>query len=202
MAELHCKISGCILMGGHSRRFGGDDKSQLMFGSEILLQRIIRVAGAQVQNLALAVGQNTGARCDGYDLPLLIDDFPDVGPLGGLHAGLKWAQPEAHFVATFACDTPSFPADMVEQLAHAATAGAAAIALPRCRGRIHTALGLWSTALLPELERTISAGELAITRWALEFGAVLVDFESASERDFFNINSPADAQRYQALLPN
>lgn len=187
-------------MGGLSRRFGGSDKSQLRFGTRKLIDHVIGLARTQVDALALSGGEKEGVDIDRLNLPVLKDQYRGIGPMAGLHAGLNWAHPDAGFIATFACDTPSFPADMVKRLAHAAKADAAAIALPRHRGRIHTALGLWSTNLLPELERAISAGELAFTRWALDNGAVLVDFDDLSQLDFFNINSPEEAQQYQNLL--
>lgn len=202
MDEFSSRIYGCVLMGGLSRRFGGSDKSQLRLGTNKLIDHVIGLARTQVDVLALSGGQKEAVDIDRHSLPVLKDQYRAIGPMAGLHAGMKWAQLDAGFIATFACDTPSFPADMVKRLAHAAKADAAAIALPRHRGRIHTALGLWSTKLLPELERAISASELAFTRWALDNGAVLVDFDDSSQLDFFNINSPEDAQHYRLLLEN
>ena len=192
-------IFGCVLMGGQSRRFGGADKSQLRIGEATLLDHVIIGARDQVERLALGASQNGLHHDVSSGLPVLNDEYEQIGPMAGLHAAMKWAQPDAGFIATFACDTPSFPADMVEQLSQAAQVEKADVALPRHNGRIHTALGLWSTKLLPQLIRAIDANQLALTRWALDMGAVLVDFDGGPQQNFFNINSPQDAEHYRSL---
>ncbi|MDZ4307166.1 molybdenum cofactor guanylyltransferase [Allopontixanthobacter sp.] len=200
MSRLSNKIYGCVLIGGRSRRFGGMDKSQLLIGEATLLDHVIRRAQCQVEDLALSSGSSERTDVASFTLPVLRDEYDQIGPMAGLHACLKWAQRDAGYIATFACDTPSFPADMVKRLVQAAHASKAPIALPRNRGRVHTALGLWSTALLPELVRAIDAEKFAFTRWAMDNGAALVDFEDTSKLEFFNINTPEDAEQYRHLL--
>lgn len=165
-----------------------------------MLDQVILRARAQVGDLALALGQKSLSQIGASGLPPLRDEFGDAGPLGGLHAAMKWAKPQADYIATFACDTPCFPDDMVARLVQAAATNPAGIALPQGHGRVHTALGVWSTTLLAEIERAITAGELAFTRWAIESGAVLVEFPQTTGIDFFNINTPDDAQRYREWL--
>jgi molybdopterin-guanine dinucleotide biosynthesis protein A len=122
MSTRTAKTYGCVLIGGRSRRFGGMDKGQLRIGETTLLDHVIRKAHIQVEVLAL--GPSTEKLTDGaaFTLPVLWDEYDQIGPMGGLHASLKWAQHDAGYVATFACDTPSFPADMVKRLEMTANA--------------------------------------------------------------------------------
>lgn len=74
-------FNAVILAGGQSSRMGAD-KSTLVLGDETLLERAIRIAknaGAQSVYVSRASDADTDIR----------DDFPDCGPLGGIHAALK-----------------------------------------------------------------------------------------------------------------
>ncbi len=207
--SLNNPIYGCVLMGGQSRRFGGVNKSQFNVGGQALFEHVIQSANDQVTELAIGLGTNDIDHHALHKLTILTDFYHDAGPMAGLHAAMLWADNQtvlkhepAAYIATFACDTPAFPSNMVTCLSNVLADNGTKIALPRHKGRVHTALGLWSTSLLSDLVRSIEACELALTRWAMAQGAVIVDFDDAGPLDFFNINTPEDAAKYEQLLLN
>jgi molybdenum cofactor guanylyltransferase len=200
-------IYGCILAGGKSRRFGGIPKGDFILNGTPIIEQVYRNARGQVREIAICVAQDGAGQGNNLGLQQLNDNFSDKGPMAGIHAAMHWARQQqeagndAHsYVATFPCDTPSFPSDLVMRLMAAMIAQNASITLPKHKGRIHTMLGIWSTGLLPELERSITADQLALTRWALDQGAAIVEFDDCQPQDFLNINSPEDAEAYMALL--
>src|SRR3546814_5917752 len=76
---------------------------------------------------------------------------------------MEWAAanaPGAAWVASFACDTPFFPEDMVARMVTAVEAarsqgGGADLACAVTHGRTHPVFGLWPVALRDALRRAM-----------------------------------------------
>jgi len=193
------KIAGLIFAGGKSTRFGGPKEEAVLAGHS-LLSHVVSRATPQVDILAISrAGRH---QADAHGLPIVIDEFPGCGPLGGLHAGLRWAHaltPRAEYLATFACDTPFIPRDLVERLLKAATGAHASAAIAATGADTHPTLGLWSTSLEPLARRRLLEGANSLRGMADASGAVAVGFDSPAP-DFFNVNAPADLATLEKIL--
>ena len=78
---------GIVLCGGRSRRMGRD-KTWLRFGSETMLQRVVRLLGEAVDRLVVVAGVDQQLPpLDGL-IRVLRDRQPDRGPLEGIAVGL------------------------------------------------------------------------------------------------------------------
>ena len=97
-------------------------------------------------------------------------------------------------------DTPFLPADLLARLAAARRAAGTPIACAASLGRTHPVIALWPVALADALETALRAGELGAGRWAEAQGVTVAEFEAASGDPFFNVNSPADLAKAEALL--
>ena len=123
------KTAGVILAGGRSRRMGGGDKCLQPLGGEYLISHVITRARSQVDALAINANGDPGRFAD-FGLPVIQDGVEGfAGPLAGVLAGLDWAAeaaPSSVWLATFACDAPFFPLNLVTRLwAETETAGGA-----------------------------------------------------------------------------
>lgn len=202
------QVAGVILAGGLSRRMGGGDKSlRLLQGKPLLAHALGRLA-KQAAPIALNANGDA-ARFAGFGLPVIPDASADfAGPLAGVLAGMRWAAkaaPEARFIATAACDTPFFPADLVEKLL-AATGGAyPCVALAASGGQIHPVFGLWPVALADDLALALEAGTRKVLHWTERHPHVTAEFASAdfggkAVDPFFNANTPEDLAEADRLL--
>lgn len=185
---------------------GGGDKGLLPLGDATLLDHVIERLDPQCSELAINANGDP-ARFARFGLPVLADPLPDYpGPLAGVLAGLDWAAGEgAEAIVTAAADTPFLPRDLVARLrAEAAEMGvtAALAASPDETGvpRRHPTFGLWPTALREDLRAALSGGLRKIVLWTDRHGAATVSFPAASFDPFFNVNTPEDMARAEALL--
>ena len=119
------------------------------------------------------------------------------GPLSGILAALKWAEPlGATAVVSAPCDSPFLPPDLVPRLCLAAEAHGMSFATSG--GDHHPTHALWPVGLIPALEAFLSSGAVPRLRdFAFQQGAGLAAFPPGS---FANANSPADLARLEALL--
>jgi len=201
-----CPVVGLLLAGGLATRMGGGDKCLLPLAGKSLLQRAIERAAPQVEKLVLNANGDQ-QRFAAVGLPVVADIEPGfAGPLAGIHAGMVWAQQhhaDCRWLASFATDTPFFPADLVVRLHHAAEHDESRIAIA-CAGKYRQPVfALWSLDLVDELALALREGVRKIDRWAEQFSVSWVDFgESVNQQTdpFFNINCPEDLTTAEQLL--
>ena len=199
-------ICGVLLAGGQSRRMGGGDKCLMDLGGKTLLRRIVETAAPQVGPLVLNTNSDL-ALFASYDLPVapdVIDGF--AGPLAGVLTGLEWARahaPECDWVASFACDAPFAPADLVARLVAAVEAAGADMACAQSGGRDHPVFALWPVRLAGELRRAVvDEGVRKVDIWTGRYKIARADFDTGRCDPFFNINRPEDLDAAARLMGN
>ncbi|WP_299391161.1 molybdenum cofactor guanylyltransferase MobA [Pelagibius sp.] len=204
------QVAGVLLAGGLSRRMGGGDKCLRDLGGRPILAHIIERAAPQVGTLVLNANGDP-ARFECFGLPVAADVVEGyAGPLAGILTGLDWAAaqaPGAEWLASFACDAPFLPEDLVARMMEAVAAEGADLACAVTHGRTHPVFGLWRLGLRDDLRRAMLEEEMRkVDRWTARHKLVEVDFPDlkspAGPLDpFFNTNRPEDleeAARYLA----
>jgi molybdopterin-guanine dinucleotide biosynthesis protein A len=122
---------------------------------------------------------------------VLPDVFAEgLGPLCGIVTGLMWS--DADWLATFPCDTPFLPHDLVAQLArHADNSPVVAKGAQVC--------GLWPKSCLAQLKRCVEDGTHRSVLGAVEaLGGRVVEIVAA-ENAFINVNTPDDLKAAEAI---
>jgi len=195
---------GLILDGGRGRRMGGADKGLVpLAGRPMLTYGVDRL---RPQCAALAISANGDpARFSAFELPVLPDDPPDFsGPLAGIVAGLDHCArnaPRLVYAASLAADTPFAPGDFVARLHEARRRSGAEIAVAASGGRAHHVAALWPVALADELRRALVDERLSKVESVLRrFRVAMVDWPATRFDPFFNVNTPEDLARAEALL--
>ena len=205
----HEEVVGVLLAGGLSRRMGGGDKCLRGLGGKPILAHIIERAAPQVGALVLNANGDP-ARFKDFGLPVAADVVEGyAGPLAGVLTGLDWAAanaPGARWLASFACDAPFFPLDMVARMLAAVEAAGADMACAVTHGRSHPVFGLWPLALRDDLRRAMLEEEMRkVDLWTARYKLVEVDFPDAETAKgpldpFFNTNRPEDLEEAAGYL--
>ncbi len=177
MVRRRDEVTGVLLVGGASRRFGSP-KALARFQGQVLGERAHRLL-EEVFGPVLAVGKAG----DGLDLPFeILDDGSEVrAPIVGLVAALRAAETDVSVVLP--TDMPLVSAELLGRLADEVEGHDAAIPqtgpLP----------GAYRKSALPVLERRVSEGELALYRALQELTVRVIQTE---EDELRNVNRPAD----------
>ncbi|HEX7581608.1 MAG TPA: molybdenum cofactor guanylyltransferase [Gaiellaceae bacterium] len=174
----HRELTGVLLVGGASTRFGSP-KALARIDGATLAERAWRVLGeACAERIAV------GKLADGLELPFeLLDDGSDVrAPIAGLVAGLRAATHE--LVAVIPVDLPLLTRASLEALA------------ARCRDAAIPSSGplpgVYRTSVLPTFERALAAGEYRLRDVLDELDVAVVELD---ETELVNVNEPADLER-------
>jgi molybdopterin-guanine dinucleotide biosynthesis protein A len=125
-------------------------------------------------------------------------------PLAGILSGLEWMRvnrPDLQWLATFACDYPFFPRDMVQQLLQRAETERASVAVAASGNRNHPVFAIWNTKLPVTSEGVLGGqGSRKMADFVARFPNTRVIFPSEPVDPFFNLNTPADLARAEGLL--
>lgn len=195
-------ITGLILAGGRGTRMGGVDKGlQNYRGMPLALHALLRLA-PQVGQVMISANRNLAAY-ESMGVPVWPDPLPDyAGPLAGWLAGLERCT--TPYLIAVPCDTPAFPADLVERLAAGLAAADAEIAMAATReaGAVRTqpVFSLMKSDLLESLSAFLRSGQSKIMRWTGQRRCVEVVFDDASA--FFNANTLDELQQLQEAHPD
>lgn len=193
-------FAGIVLCGGRSRRMGRP-KAWLPVGSEVMLQRVVRLLSEVVSPIVVVAAPE-------QELPPLPDSTritrdPEEGqgPLRGLATGLAALCPgQCEGVYLSACDVPLLQPAFVQRIID--SLGDADVCLPRVEGYLHPLAAVYRVGVRSRAEELLAAGRRrpwdlieSVRHRILEADEILdVDPEFHSLR---NVNSPAE---YEGIL--
>ena len=157
---------GIVLCGGKSTRMGVP-KATLPFGSETMLQRVVRLLGSVVTPIVVVAARDQSLPELPDHVRVTHDERDARGPLEGLRAGLK-ALPESVDAAyVTSCDVPLLVPAFVERMIE--LVGDHDIAVMEIDGFTHPLSAVYRRTTLPYIESLLAQDRL---RPAFLFDAV------------------------------
>lgn len=194
---------GLVLAGGLARRMGGGDKAMIAIGGKSILERVLERLRLQTAGIIINANGDP-ARFTTTGLPVIADSVPGfAGPLAGVLAGLDWAaahKPDITYVASVPGDCPFLPRDLVARLHSARISDDLPLACARSGAWRHPVVGLWPVTLRDDLRRALVEEDLRkIEVWTARHGIAIADWPDKPIDPFFNVNTPEDAARANAL---
>jgi molybdopterin-guanine dinucleotide biosynthesis protein A len=189
-------ISGVILAGGANRRFGGITKASLKIDDEKIISRIINTISGLFGEIIIVTNTPEEFR-DFIDCRIIGDQYKNAGPLGGIHAALKYASSDAIFV--FAGDMPFLDRKIIEKQIEEFNISQADILMPKVGELIEPLHSIYRKTVLEDLGRFLSEG---LKRAVRDFipkkntDYFYVKETEANLKAFTNINLPSDLLKY------
>jgi len=196
--ELRQDITGVVLAGGQSSRFGSN-KALALFHGKLLIQHA-RDTLASVFNDCLLV-TNTPELFDFLNMPMIRDRFQNMGPLAGIHAALRYTGKPWVFV--MGCDMPAVTPDLITFLCGFAEDECEAV-IPWLKSGPEPLCGLYHKRALARIELQLKNGKAKIAE-LLDSLSVRKVQEAELERvkgaqqGFANINRMQDLKRLKRL---
>jgi molybdopterin-guanine dinucleotide biosynthesis protein A len=189
------EVSGFVLAGGASRRMGFD-KARLLFGSERMVDRQIRLLRAICRSVSI-IGPPDKFADTG--IQVYEDEIPGKGPLGGIHTGLRRARTE--FSLFLSCDMPLMEERFLRYLCEQALASRASATVPPPwrKGRYPLCAVLRRCAL-SRVRSCLASGQNQVSRFfsgSQRRTISKAEFARAgfSPRIFCNLNTPEEYER-------
>jgi molybdopterin-guanine dinucleotide biosynthesis protein A len=189
------KASGIILAGGHSSRMG-QDKALLHYNQETLIERSVKELQQAVDEVIVIVNDKLKYHLSSVrEIP---DVYPDMGPLGGMHAGLLQARHEYSFIIS--CDMPLFSARLAEFLLE--RSGGYDVVVPKLNDYWEPLCAVYSKNCIASIEKCLRSGVRKVLKFyddvrVLEIGPDELEKVGRIEDLFYNMNTP---EEYRSFL--
>lgn len=187
-------LTAFVLAGGHSSRMGSD-KAFVELEGKPLLTRMLALASA----VALEV-RIVGSKSKFGDYGRVIEDeFPDHGPLAGIHAALRSSSTDLNLI--LAVDMPFLEMDFLRYLAEQAAAKqSAVVTLPRAQGNWQTLCAVYRKPFLPIAEDALREGKNKIDPLFSKVEVRAIEEAELRKQNFSpamfrNLNTPEELQQ-------
>jgi molybdopterin-guanine dinucleotide biosynthesis protein A len=195
----HVPITGAIVAGGASSRFGGEPKGLLRVGGRRIIDRIADALRPVVETIAV-VSNAPDANMWLDSTPVWRDQRDERASIVGIHTALVYAET----VLVVAWDMPFVTDGLVRAIAGRLTPEVGAVVPVGPRGP-EPMCAVYTRDCLDALQRALEAGDLRLTALVEHLPRVaslpLREIEKLGdpERLFFNVNTPDDLRAAEAL---
>jgi molybdenum cofactor guanylyltransferase len=196
------RIAAIIVAGGKSTRLGRDKASEPLLGIPLLQRVVNRLAGLVDEYVIVkARGQRLPELLPPASLVVVEDVYPEIGPLGGLYAGLRSL--DSPYAVAFACDMPLLQRPLVEELIRLAPGHD--IVVPVREGFPEPLCAAYSRTCLAPIQEQIDSGNYKIAGFYGRLRPLYLSPEVWRAFDpeglsFLNLNREEDLRRAESLL--
>jgi molybdenum cofactor guanylyltransferase len=202
--NFSAKISGYVLAGGGSTRFGAD-KALVEVGGKPMLARMCELLRTVVSQVTVIADPGKYA---GLGLSCVADRWPGAGPLGGIITALEDANARnesQEWNLIVSCDMPFLTPEWLAHLAERAMKSSSQVAVPESAHGPEPLCACYRTDAAPALRAAFERGVRKITDALKQVTTEVLDeadwkrFDNAG-RLFWNMNAPADYQEARRIL--
>ncbi len=188
--------SAVILAGGRSLRMGFD-KQLLKFRDKRIIQHLIQLLRSRFSDIM--VSTRTPELYESGEVRAILDIYPDMGPLGGIHAALRNARCRSVFV--IACDMPYVEVSYADYMMSVMRDGRYDACVTRHGGHIEPFHAFYSKSGLKVLEDDLSQQKGSIFYYSRKVRTLEIPEETAARflpgwRAFTNLNTRQEYERF------
>jgi molybdopterin-guanine dinucleotide biosynthesis protein A len=183
-----------IIAGGEARRLGGRPKGALAFGATSVIERQLAVLRS-ITETVFVVANDPGPYAD-LGVPIITDEIPGTGALGGVYTALVHATADP--VLVVACDMPFIHAAFLRHLVE--SMGSADVAIPKTLAGYEPLCACYARRCAPRLRQQIDDRVLKVQDLLPHVRVHKVGPDEIAPHDphgvlFSNVNTPEDYAR-------
>ncbi len=198
-------ILGVILAGGQSKRMG-KEKSILKLNDKTLIEHSLIKINQFLDNVIIISNKKINF-ISKYKVEIIEDCLEgNQGPLVGVLSAMEWVKKnnkKFSWLATFPCDTPFFPKDLISKFIKNSISKKKNLYFASSKGQRHNIFGLWSLSLYDKLKNDIINNNIRkVQYWAERNDMENIEFNFKKFDPFFNINTKEDLEYAKKIYKN
>jgi molybdopterin-guanine dinucleotide biosynthesis protein A len=186
--------SAVLLAGGKSSRMGKDKAEILVDGEPLWFRQLELLRQTQPVEILISGLADGPYAAAGY--PIVTDELPDQGPLGGISSVM--AKAAAEWVLVLAVDVPFVTAEFLRCMVHQGVQTGKGIIPIHSDGRLEPLVAVYPRAALPHARANLHAGDRKLANFIQRLEAAgltrRLPINPQDARLFTNWNSPADVE--------
>ena len=200
MTDRYTEVTSIVLAGGKNLRLGRR-KDLEVIGGKTLMELVIQKLKLISARTIIVTSREQSDFPNAGEAKVLVDLYPDKGPLGGIYTGLLASQSSCNVVV--ACDMPFLNTELLRYMVKLSPGFD--VVIPRiAEGMLEPLHALYSQGCLDSMKALLEQDKLKIGRL---FGSVRVKYVERVEclrfdpqlLSFVNVNDQSDLDRALAL---
>lgn len=192
-------IAGAILSGGKSKRMGGENKAFIELEGTPIIQRILKIFKEIFDEILLITNDVDSYKEYEKDCCLIKDKVKNVGPLGGIHAGLSHTSKKGVFF--IACDMPFLHNEIIREQLFLFEKLSCDALIPKVGNFIEPLHGVYSKKLKIELEFYLrNSSDYSIRKFLETVNSSFLKLKDneINRKQFQNLNRPCDLENIKS----
>lgn len=194
------EVTSIVLAGGKSLRLGKSKALEIAAGKS-LIARVIQQLKQLSSHVLIATSREQSDLLAAIDAEILVDIYPNKGPLGGIYTGLMASQCSHNILV--ACDMPFLNTELLRYMVELSRDFDAVV--PRLsRRHLEPLHAVYSKACLDSIRKQLDSGQLRVGSFLSQVRVRYIERPECQRLDpqllsFFNINYQSDLNRAIAL---
>ena len=187
-----------ILAGGQSKRMGFD-KQFLRIEDHWIVDLQIKSLKALFKEIIIIT--NKPEEYKDFPYEIIMDEIENFGPLGGIHAGLKYSNSEYNYV--IACDMPFIAIEYIKYMKEEIALQSSAVdaVVTRFGKWIEPMNAFYGKSLIARIEKNALEDKRKVSTLLEEAKVLYIEEDKAREYSpqwemFDNLNKPEDYDKY------
>ncbi len=194
------KVTSIVLAGGKNRRLGRN-KALETIGGKSLIEYVIERLRLLTSQLLIVTSREQSNLLAAGKAEILVDLYPDKGPLGGLYTGLLASRSQRSVVV--ACDMPFLNRALLSYMMQ--ISASFDLVVPRLNNMVEPLHAVYSKDCLAPIEHLLKLGRLSVLELLTLVNVKYVAAEEINRFDsehlsFFNVNTEDDLEKARKLV--
>jgi molybdopterin-guanine dinucleotide biosynthesis protein A len=185
-------MKGIVLAGGKSSRMG-TDKCLLKYDNQTFIQKAASLLQSICQDIVVS---SPNKHFEKFDLDVVVDEFSDIGPIGGIYSALKHSDSETNIIIP--CDVPLLNKDLLLFLL--SKSHKFEIVVPVFHQKIEPLVGIFKKSIVKIIQKNIEEKKYKISEILKQARTNFIEIEPQmpfyDTNLFLNINRPEDYQKF------
>jgi len=194
------KVTAIVLAGGKNTRLGRSKALETIDGKTLIEYVVKRLKPLTSQLLIVTSREQSNLLAVGK-AEILVDLYPDKGPLGGLYTGLLASRSPRSVVV--ACDMPFLNRALLSYMTQ--ISASFDLVIPRLNNMVEPLHAVYSKDCLAPIEHLLKLGRLSVLELLTLVNVRYVEAEEINRFDpehlsFFNVNIEDDLEKARKLV--
>lgn len=189
--------TGCVILAGGKSSRMGEDKALLEYDGQIFIKKIADELSFFDEKI-IARGNNcalTDMENDSWKI--ISDEYPEHGPIGGLHASLKSCESEAMFCVS--CDIPFVKGELAQKMSNAMNDDFDAVIAVTADGKFHPLCGVYRKELYHLMKEHILQDNNRMMAVLRKVRVKYVNLEEVTSKQLMNVNTKEEYDKLKKL---
>lgn len=177
-------MTGILLSGGKSLRMGSD-KAFVKINEQPMITYPLKVLEAWCSQILISANN---AKLDFLGYPVIRDEIPDIGPLGGLYSCLKQSSNEINLL--IACDMPQVTGTLLDRML--CLANQHEVVVPVINQHVEPLFALYQKNILSRIKQSIDEKRYSMRKFLSKLDVYYFEIEPSEVSEFLNVNTPSE----------